>query len=212
MDLGDRLRVIRRENVLTQQDIADELHVSRQTVSGWETGRSYPDITSLITLAETYHLSLDTLLLEDTKVTADLVKQDQQRREARMVYYAVYAVDLVLVGLVVLNALKIVGFILPAGAQLVLTASMVLNTLALGPSYRRYRLLMHKKVDQTLTLGNFVLSVLVVVGLCGLMYGVLGGFSAEFWGGLIGGSVALVAMVVYHRVRFGPMRMTWKIK
>lgn len=210
MNLGDRLRQIRRDNLLTQQDIAAELHVSRQTVSGWETGRSYPDITSLITLAETYHLSLDEMLREDASATADLVKQDQQRKEARIVYYSVYAVDLVLVALIFLNAFEVHAFHLTPAVQMVLTAVALINMLAIGPSYRRYRILRHKSVERTLSWGSVALGVLTLVVILAMFYGV-GGLNDVFWGGATGGISTLVVMVIYHRVRFGPMRKTWSI-
>lgn len=210
MDLGDRLREIRRDNLLTQQDIASELHVSRQTISSWETGRSYPDISSLITLAEAYHLSLDALLREDAAVTADLVKQDQQRREARIVYYTIYAVDIGLVLLIFLNAFELQAFKLTPWVQLVITVLMLLNVFAIGPSYRRYRQIMHKSVNRTLSVGSVVFS-LVIIGVILAWFYAVDGFSDIFWGAATGGFSSLIIMVIYHRLRFGPMRKTWSI-
>jgi len=54
--------------------VADALHVSRQTISSWETGHSYPDIDSLIKLSNLYTLSLDILLNEDRSMTDTLRK------------------------------------------------------------------------------------------------------------------------------------------
>ncbi|WP_252898733.1 helix-turn-helix transcriptional regulator [Secundilactobacillus odoratitofui] len=48
MKLGERLQQTRLERELTQQNLATAMHVSRQTISNWETGRTYPDIDSLI--------------------------------------------------------------------------------------------------------------------------------------------------------------------
>jgi transcriptional regulator with XRE-family HTH domain len=210
MQLGDRLRAIRRDNLLTQKDIADELHVSRQTVSGWETGRSYPDITSLITLAETYHLSLDEMLREDEAATANLVKQDQQRREARTVYLSAFTVDIVLFLLAILHALRVPGFRFSPQVSLVLSAAILANLFSVGPSYRRYRLLTSKRVDRTMSLGNLALSIGLIVIVLILIYGVRG-FCPEFLGALIGGLGGLGWSIVYRRLKYGPMRMTWNI-
>lgn len=211
VELGTRLRQIRRDNLLTQQDIADECHVSRQTVSAWETGRSYPDITSLITLAEAYHLSLDTLVREDTAVTASLVREDAMRKEARLVYYSVVAVDIAITGLVYLSLFKVPGFALPVLVRLALTLIMLASLLAVGPSQRRYQRLRGRPVLRTLTLGNVCLSGLVVGLMIGLMYAIIGP-GAAFWGGVTGGVVTLIGMIIVHRVKYGPMRLTWRLR
>ena len=47
---------------MSQDEFADKIYVSRQTVSNWETGKNYPDINSLILMSETFGVSVDTLL------------------------------------------------------------------------------------------------------------------------------------------------------
>lgn len=76
MKLGERLQQTRLERELTQQDLATAMHVSRQTISNWETGRTYPDIDSLIGLSNYFDLSLDVLLKEDRGVTDYLKRQE----------------------------------------------------------------------------------------------------------------------------------------
>jgi len=76
MEFGDRLKQERKKRKLTQQVVADELNVSRQTISSWETENSYPDIASLLRLSDYYQISLDTLLKEDVGMTEYLKKQE----------------------------------------------------------------------------------------------------------------------------------------
>ncbi|KRL93638.1 helix-turn-helix domain-containing protein [Levilactobacillus hammesii] len=76
MKFGERLKQTRQRQNLTQSAVAEVLHVSRQTVSSWETGNSYPSIDSLIALSDFYHLSLDTLLKEDEGMTDTLRKPE----------------------------------------------------------------------------------------------------------------------------------------
>ncbi|MCQ9210269.1 helix-turn-helix transcriptional regulator [Granulicatella seriolae] len=73
--LNEILREKRNELGLTQQEIADRLNVTRQTVSSWEVGKSIPDISSLIDLSELYDISLDYMLKGDKQVT-DKLKED----------------------------------------------------------------------------------------------------------------------------------------
>jgi len=57
----------RKLNGLTQDDLANKIHVSRQTISHWETGKNYPDIQSLLLLCDVYDISLDDLIHDDVK-------------------------------------------------------------------------------------------------------------------------------------------------
>ena len=65
MTLGDKLSRLRKENNYTQEQFADILEVSRQTVSKWESDIAYPETDKLIRISTLYHCSLD-YLLKDT--------------------------------------------------------------------------------------------------------------------------------------------------
>lgn len=62
MTIGERLYNLRKEKGLSQEDLANELGVSRQTVSKWETGESSPDFDKIIPLCEFYGITSDELL------------------------------------------------------------------------------------------------------------------------------------------------------
>lgn len=64
MNLGNRLKELRLEKNISQQKLADYLLISRQAISNWETGRTQPDLDTLLKLAEYYHMSIDTLLAQ----------------------------------------------------------------------------------------------------------------------------------------------------
>ena len=68
MDIGSIIRKARQEKGLTQESAAEALGVSRQTISNWETGRTYPDILSVIRMSDVYAVSLDRLLKEEDSV------------------------------------------------------------------------------------------------------------------------------------------------
>lgn len=68
MIIGEQLRSARQKQQLSQEQIAEMLGVSRQTISNWETSKSYPDIERVMRLAEIYHLSLDELLRGDQQM------------------------------------------------------------------------------------------------------------------------------------------------
>jgi len=68
MEIGTIIKNARNEAKLSQERAAEALGVSRQTVSNWETGKTYPDIISVIRMSDLYSVSLDHLLKEETSM------------------------------------------------------------------------------------------------------------------------------------------------
>ncbi len=68
MEIGTIIRDARNEAKLSQEKAAEALGVSRQTISNWENGKSYPDIISVIRMSDLYSVSLDHLLKEESSV------------------------------------------------------------------------------------------------------------------------------------------------
>lgn len=64
MNIGTKIREARINAQLTQEQAAVALGVSRQTMSNWENGKTYPDILSVIKMSDLYSISLDCLLKE----------------------------------------------------------------------------------------------------------------------------------------------------
>ncbi|MDF9825125.1 transcriptional regulator with XRE-family HTH domain [Breznakia sp. PF5-3] len=66
MDIAKKLQRYREDKSLTQEQVAENIHCSRQTISNWETGKSLPDITSIVLLSTLYEVSLDEMLKGDS--------------------------------------------------------------------------------------------------------------------------------------------------
>ena len=66
-DIGCKIKAARIEKKLTQEQFAEVLGVSRQTISNWENEKSYPDIISVIKMSECYDVSLDLSIERRTK-------------------------------------------------------------------------------------------------------------------------------------------------
>lgn len=79
MNFNDRLADLRRKRGLSQEQLGYELGVSRQTVSKWELGQSYPDFQRLVLLSDYYEMSLDELVkgvdVGDVRVLNESEKQ-----------------------------------------------------------------------------------------------------------------------------------------
>jgi len=69
MSFADNLKRIRKENNLTQEDLAELLDVSRQAVSKWEQGVGYPEVEKLLLLSDRLNISLDSLM------SAEIIKE-----------------------------------------------------------------------------------------------------------------------------------------
>lgn len=75
MEISERLKQARTISGMTQEQVAENIMVSRVTLSHWENGKTLPDIASLISLSDLYQISLDELLKGDPKMT-EKVKKD----------------------------------------------------------------------------------------------------------------------------------------
>ena len=65
MSFGERLQALRRSNNLTQEEFAEQLKVSRQAVSKWESSRGYPEIEKIIYICNHYGITMNELFLDE---------------------------------------------------------------------------------------------------------------------------------------------------
>lgn len=88
MEVGHRIREYRKQLDLSQEDLAESVYVSRQTISNWENNKSYPDIHSLLRLSEIFETSLDTLIKGDIDIMKEKIEQaDVKRFEKQGIVY-----------------------------------------------------------------------------------------------------------------------------
>ena len=81
MTLGQKLKKLRTDKNLTQKDLADQLHVTFQTVSKWENDENEPDISTLKELAKLYECSIDYLLSEEEEQSEPVEVVDEKPQE-----------------------------------------------------------------------------------------------------------------------------------
>ena len=77
MELGKQIKKHRQEVQLSQEELADRVYVSRQTISNWENDKSYPDVNSLVLLSEIFQISLDNLIKGDIEVMKDVIQKEE---------------------------------------------------------------------------------------------------------------------------------------
>ena len=106
MNLGERLFELRKAKNLTQDDVAEKLNVSRQTVSKWETDQSTPDFDKIVPLCELFEIGVDELLtgkkpVEEKKQENVLPKQEVKEKSAKVVSSSVFLYFLAIIVLIV---------------------------------------------------------------------------------------------------------------
>ncbi len=70
--VGNKINALRKENALTQDELANELMVTRQVISKWELGHSLPSIDLIIELSKLFNVSINSLLcLDDEEMKVD---------------------------------------------------------------------------------------------------------------------------------------------
>ena len=77
MELGKQIKKYRQEAQLSQEELADRVYVSRQTISNWENDKSYPDVNSLVLLSEIFQISLDILIKGDIEVMKEVIQKEE---------------------------------------------------------------------------------------------------------------------------------------
>ena len=99
MEFGNKLYELRKEKGLSQEELANHLEVTRQTVSKWELGDSTPDLDKLVLLSELFEISLDELVLDKVPVTTKLdelgakvmTKENKQKAKKVLTVFGIIA-------------------------------------------------------------------------------------------------------------------------
>ena len=103
MEIGKKLKEARINSGLTQEQVAEDIKVTRQTISNWENERSYPDIMNGIDLSNLYSLSLDDLLKGDDKMIEHLEENTNIVKSNRKLIAAIMINVLLVILLVAFN-------------------------------------------------------------------------------------------------------------
>lgn len=64
MEIGNKINQLRKLSGMTQEQLAEKINVSRQTISKWESDNTSPDLESIVKISKIFHVSLDDLLKE----------------------------------------------------------------------------------------------------------------------------------------------------
>ena len=83
MKFGENLQKLRKEKGLSQEQLAEKLGVTRQSVSKWESGASYPEMDKIVAICNMFHCDLDVLINKD-------VTEERQRKDASSIVKSLF--------------------------------------------------------------------------------------------------------------------------
>lgn len=81
MNIGEQISKLRKSEGMSQDDFAEMLHVSRQTVSNWENGKSYPDLEMIISISDHFGISVDELLKSDHLAVKNIDSEKKKKNK-----------------------------------------------------------------------------------------------------------------------------------
>ena len=121
MELGKHIKKFRQENQLSQEELANRIYVTRQTVSNWENDKSYPDVNSLLLLSEIFQISLDRLIKGDIDTMKEvIIKEEVTKLKCYGTIYTVLLIATVISAVPIFMWIGMWAFI-PWGIMFVIT-------------------------------------------------------------------------------------------
>lgn len=155
MEFNEKLQELRKQKGLTQEQLAEQLYVSRAAVSKWESGRGYPNIDSLEEISKCFEVSLDELLSSEEILT---VAEEDNRQKIHNLQDVVFGL---------LDCSIVMFFILPFFGQKVGDVIEEVSLLSLSQIHIYVKII--------------YMIIIVTLIICGLLTLALQNCSAKIW-------------------------------
>lgn len=111
MNFAEKIFTLRKSNDLTQEQLAEELNVSRQSISKWESGQAIPELEKIVSMSQIFGVTTDYLLkpseIDALSVKTEILEKQQQqlldreKKQNRTIRCLMYSVGIYLIFLVV---------------------------------------------------------------------------------------------------------------
>lgn len=107
MELGNKIKYYRGEKELSQEELAERVYVSRQTISNWENNKSYPDINSIVLLSEIFEISIDNLIKGDVEQMKKEINSEDVKK--LNLYSSIMLILMLVATILLMPMLKFIG-------------------------------------------------------------------------------------------------------
>ena len=144
MEIGNQIKHHRAALNLSQEELAEQIYVTRQTLSNWENGKTYPDVNSLLRLSSVFGVTLDEL------VKGDIPKMKEQIKQSDIIEFkrASYILTVMCIVMMV-SALPLWMYLKPAGIIIwaVWTAATLLYAFHVEKLKKRHNIQTYKEIQ-----------------------------------------------------------------
>ena len=125
MKFSEKIYLLRKEAGMTQSELSEALHVSRQSISKWEMGTAMPDMVNIIAISKIFLVSIDYLIHDDIEVRESQKKinlpSDNNKKKFTIVFFFIFLLLALLFWRIRQNAVgTMILFLLIAGTALLI--------------------------------------------------------------------------------------------
>ena len=174
MSLGERLYELRKKKGLSQEEVAEKLNVTRQSVSKWETDESKPDFDKIIPICELFEISSNELLSgtkeEKEEQEVEVINKDNKKKRALIISSAIFLYFLSIIWIIVsevsfnLNeGFMVGGFFLLCG---IATCMLIYQGIVLSTTItkkKKEKTVNEKKLDGVIELTAIIFTIIYLV-------------------------------------------------
>lgn len=143
MELGKRIKTFREKINMSQEELADKVYTSRQTISNWENDKTYPDINSLKLLSNIFDVSLDNLIEGDIDIMKRKINETD--RKGFITLSRLYSLELIIMIVSAYPLLKFVGYI-GLGIWILFTLITIITAFTLEKIKNEYDVKSYKEI------------------------------------------------------------------
>lgn len=111
MNLGKKIVKLRKDNKMSQEEFAEVLNVTRQTISNWENSKNYPDIETLILISDKFNISLDILLKGDKEMIENIDNKIRKNKVLKIISSILLIIIVILIILIIIFQKEIADYI-----------------------------------------------------------------------------------------------------
>lgn len=109
--LSEKLKQLRSESGLTQEQVAEKLNVTRSAIARWETDKGFPDITNLIAISKLYDITVDELIKGSREVQQKITADSKAKKWHLLVILYLVAIVVYIAYFVIVHRIFMIGFL-----------------------------------------------------------------------------------------------------
>lgn len=167
MNLGEKLYKLRKSKNLSQEEVAEKLDVTRQTISKWETNQSTPDFDKIVPLCELYEISTDELLMNKKKEEKNIsIEQDNKEikeKRAKAISTSVFLYFIAVIWIIVVEEVEAINENILVGVFMLIcaiaTVNLIYQLMSTSTKNKRKTKKKYKDIDSIIAIFFFLIYI-----------------------------------------------------